>query len=61
MRRMGIFAHLENDPNNLLKKRHAKSYYLISPKLNHTNLHIYGLIVIQYGVNWRKIVAVTFF
>ena len=43
------------------KKSHAKYFHPISPKLNQTILHICGLILIQYGVNWSKIVAVTFF
>ena len=43
------------------KKSRTKSLHPISPKLNQTNLHTSGLILISYGVNWSKIVAVTFF
>ena len=47
--------------NNLLKKRHAQNN---GPKISTTNQHnrhMSALILIVYGVDWSKIVAVSFF
>ena len=43
------------------KKSHAKSFHPIRSKLNQTNLHTSGLILIPFEVNWTKSQGVLFF
>ena len=43
------------------KKRHSKSIEDMGLKRNQTKLHIEGLILIDFQVNWMKTVAVSFF
>ena len=43
------------------KKCHAKSFHPIRSKLNQTNLHTSGLILIPFEVNWTKSQGVLFF
>ena len=46
---------------NCQKQNHAKTFRDMVFKLNQHEVLIGGLIFIQFGDDWSKIVAVTFF